>query len=141
LGKKLITKKEIDMADHNRPSWKAYKILYFGFVTSLVLSGLDKFFDFLVNWPVYLSAIVSHIINAQTFMKTVGVIEIVAGIIVAVKPRYGAFIVAFWLWGIILNLLTIPGFYDIALRDFGLSLAALALGFLAQEYDTARKAR
>jgi hypothetical protein len=73
-------------------------------------------------------------INAQIFMKAVGVIEIAAAVIVLVKPRYGAFIVAFWLWGIIINLLTIPGFYDIALRDFGLSLGALALGFLAKEY-------
>ena len=120
--------------DVSRPSYKAYQILHFGFVAAPILAGLDKFFDFLVFWPHYLSPLISNIINAQVFMKTVGAIEIVAAIIVAVKPRYGAFIVVFWLWGIIINLLTIPGFYDIALRDFGLSLGALALCFLAKEY-------
>jgi hypothetical protein len=121
-------------ADVNRPSYKAFKILHFGFVAAPVLAGLDKFFDILVNWTIYLSPLVSNMINAQVFMKIVGVIEIVAGILVAVKPKYGAFVVAVWLWGIIINLLTIPGYYDIALRDFGLSLGALALGFLAKEY-------
>jgi hypothetical protein len=120
--------------DVSRPSYKAYKILHVAFVLAPLLAGLDKFFDFLVNWPIYLSPLVSNMINAQIFMKAVGVIEIAAAVIVLVKPRYGAFIVAFWLWGIIINLLTIPGFYDIALRDFGLSLGALALGFLAKEY-------
>ena len=120
--------------DVSRPSYKAYKILHVAFVLAPLLAGVDKFFDFLVNWPIYLSPLVSNMINAQIFMKAVGVIEIAAAVIVLVKPRYGAFIVAFWLWGIIINLLTIPGFYDIALRDFGLSLGALALGFLAKEY-------
>src|SRR5665213_2033370 len=120
--------------DVSRPSYKAYKILHVAFVLAPLLSGVDKFFDFLVNWPIYLSPLVSNMINAQIFMKAVGVIEIAAAVIVLVKPRYGAFIVAFWLWCIIINLLTIPGFYDIALRDFGLSLGALALGFLAKEY-------
>jgi hypothetical protein len=120
--------------DVSRPSYKAYKILHVAFILAPLLAGVDKFFDFLVNWPIYLSPLVSNMINAQIFMKAVGVIEIAAAVIVLVKPRYGAFIVAFWLWGIIINLLTIPGFYDIALRDFGLSLGALALGFLAKEY-------
>jgi len=120
--------------DVSRPSYKAYKILHVAFVLAPLLAGADKFFDFLVNWPIYLSPLVSNMINAQIFMKAIGVIEIAAAVIVLVKPRYGAFIVAFWLWGIIINLLTIPGFYDIALRDFGLSLGALALGFLAKEY-------
>ena len=120
--------------DVSRPSYKAYKILHVAFVLAPLLAGVDKFFDFLVNWPIYLSPLVSNMINAHIFMKAVGVIEIAAAVIVLVKPRYGAFIVAFWLWGIIINLLTIPGFYDIALRDFGLSLGALALGFLAKEY-------
>jgi hypothetical protein len=120
--------------DVSRPSYKAYKILHVAFILAPLLAGVDKFFDFLVNWPIYLSPLVSNMINAQIFMKAVGVIEIAAAVIVLVKPRYGAFIVAFWLWGIIINLLTIPGFYDIALRDFGLSLGALALGFLAKEF-------
>jgi hypothetical protein len=119
---------------NSRPSYKAYKILQAGFVAAPVLAGLDKFFDCLVQWSIYLSPLVSQMVNAQVFMKIVGVIEIAAGLIVAVKPKYGAFIVAFWLVGIILNLLSIPGYYDIALRDFGLCLGAVALGFLAQEY-------
>jgi hypothetical protein len=120
-----------------RPSFKAYRILQVGFTAAPIIAGLDKFFDFLVNWTIYLSPIVSNMINAQSFMKIVGVVEIAAGIIVFVKPKIGAFIVAFWLWAIILNLLTIPAYYDIALRDFGLSLGALALGFLAKEYNPA----
>ena len=120
--------------DVSRPSYKAYKILHVAFVLAPLLAGVDKFFDFLVNWPIYLSPLVSNMINAQIFMKAVGVIEIAAAVIVLIKPKYGAFIVVFWLWGIIINLLTIPGFYDIALRDFGLSLGALALGFLAKEF-------
>jgi hypothetical protein len=68
-------------------------------------------------------------------MMTVGVIEIIAGLLVAVRPRIGAYVVALWLWGIIANLLLIPGFYDIALRDFGLSLGALALGRLSAEFN------
>ena len=75
--------------------------------------------------------------NAHRFMYLIGVIEIVAGILVAIKPRWGAYIVALWLVGIILNLATYPGFYDVALRDFGLLLAALALGRLSQVYEKA----
>jgi hypothetical protein len=126
----------VNVSDASRPSYKAYKILHLGFVAAPILAGLDKFFDFLVNWTIYLSPLVSNMINAQVFMKIVGVVEIAAGILVAIKPRYGAFVVAIWLAGIILNLLSIPGYFDIALRDFGLCLGALALGFLAQEYST-----
>lgn len=117
-----------------QPSYKAYKILLFGFIVAPLIAGFDKFFNILVDWSIYLSPIVSNVIDAQSFLRMVGVVEIAAGLLVAFKPRWGAFVVAFWLWGIILNLLTIPGFYDIALRDFGLSLGALALGFLAKDY-------
>ncbi len=119
----------------NQPSYRAYKILHFGFIVLPILAGIDKFSHILVNWDMYLSPIISPM-NVNFFMKVVGVIEIIAGIIVAVKPRYGAYIVAVWLWLIIINLLSIPGFYDIALRDFGLSLGALALGCLSKEYST-----
>jgi hypothetical protein len=74
-------------------------------------------------------------VSGHTFMLAVGVIEIAAGILVAVRPRIGAYVVAVWLWGIILNLLLVPGFYDIALRDFGLSLGALALARMSREFD------
>ena len=117
----------------SRSAYKAYRILYLGFIALPIIAGLDKFFNFLVDWSIYLSPMVSNMVNAQIFMGFVGIIEITAGLVVAFRPKLGAFVVAFWLWGIILNLLTIPGYYDIAFRDFGLSLGALALGFLARE--------
>lgn len=118
----------------NRPSYTAYRILYFGFIAAPLMAGLDKFAGLLVQWPIYLSPIISNMMDANIFMRIVGVIEIGAAVLVAIKPRLGAVVVAVWLWAIILNLLTIPGYYDIALRDFGLSLGALALGYLAKEY-------
>ena len=91
----------------------------------------------LVDWPVYLAPWINDIApgSGQDFMYVVGAIEIVAGIAVALKPRYGAYVVAAWLGGIILNLLTYSGYYDIALRDFGLMLGALTLARLASVYD------
>jgi hypothetical protein len=119
-----------------RPAYQAYLILYAGFVALPILAGLDKFFHLLANWDQYLAPAVTKIIpiSGHTFMLAVGVIEIVAGLLVAVSPRIGACVVALWLWGIIVNLLLIPGYYDIALRDFGLSLGALALARLSQEF-------
>jgi hypothetical protein len=94
--------------------------LYSGFIAAPIIAGLDKFFHILVDWTQYLAPIVPRLtgINAATFMMIVGIIEIVAGIVVAVKPKFGGLLVAAWLWGIIINLSLIPGFYDIALRDF-----------------------
>ena len=108
-------------------------ILRFGFTVAPILAGLDKFFDLLVDWDKYLSPMVNNALggHGHQFMMAVGVIEIVAGIGVALKPRVFAYIVAIWLVGIILNLLSIPGYYDIALRDLGLALGALALGRLS----------
>jgi len=119
-----------------RPAYQAYLILYAGFVALPIIAGLDKFFHLLVNWDLYLTPLVTQIlpITAHTFMLVVGVIEIVAGVLVAIQPRIGAYVVALWLWGIIVNLLLVPGFYDIALRDFGLSLGALALARLSHEF-------
>jgi hypothetical protein len=101
-----------------------------------MLAGLDKFFHLLVNWDMYLAPVVTRIlpVTPHAFMLAVGVIEIAAGALVALWPRVGAWVVALWLWGIIVNLLLVPGFYDIALRDFGLSLAALALARLSREF-------
>jgi uncharacterized membrane protein YphA (DoxX/SURF4 family) len=120
----------------SRPAYQAYLILYAGFVTLPVLAGLDKFLHLLVNWDQYLAPLVTQIlpVTAHTFMLVVGVIEIAAGILVAIQPRIGAYVVVLWLWGIILNLLLVPGFYDVALRDFGLSLGALALARLSQDF-------
>jgi uncharacterized membrane protein YphA (DoxX/SURF4 family) len=120
----------------SRPAYQAYLILYAGFIALPVLAGLDKFLHLLVNWDQYLAPLVTQIlpVTAHTFMLVVGVIEIAAGILVAIQPRIGAYVVALWLWGIILNLLLVPGFYDVALRDFGLSLGALALARLSREF-------
>lgn len=122
-----------------RSAYQAYLILYAGFIALPVLAGLDKFFDLLVNWDQYLTPLVTRTlpITAHSFMYVVGVIEIAAGILVALWPRIGAYVVALWLWGIILNLLLIPGYYDIALRDFGLSLGALALARLSRDFGGA----
>jgi uncharacterized membrane protein YphA (DoxX/SURF4 family) len=115
----------------------AFLLLRIAFTVAPVLFGLDKFFNVLVDWSTYLAPWVDRILpgSADDFMYVVGVVEIVAGIAVALKPRYGAFLVAAWLGGIILNLLTYSGYYDIALRDFGLMLGALTLGRLALTYD------
>jgi uncharacterized membrane protein YphA (DoxX/SURF4 family) len=117
------------------PAHQAYQILHIGFTVAPILFGLDKFFNLMVDWEKYVAPWVVRIIgNAHTFMLCVGIVEIVAGLLVAFKPRWGAYIVALWLLGIIFNLLTYSGFYDIALRDFGLLLAALALARLSVRY-------
>ena len=114
---------------------QAFLLLRAGFVLAPILFGLDKFFDFMVEWPVYLAPWVNDILpgSAQEAMYAVGVVEILAGLLVAVAPRLGAYVVAAWLAGIVVNLLTVdpPTYYDIALRDVGLLLAALALARLA----------
>ena len=122
--------------DTARPSRQAYRILRFGFTVAPMLAGLDKFFNLLVDWEKYLPGVVNRLVggHGHVFMLVVGVIEIVAGLGVALRPRIFSYVVAAWLWGIIINLLLIPGFFDVALRDFGLSLGALALGRLSAEY-------
>ena len=119
------------------PAKDAYTILHLGFAVLPILAGLDKFFHLLVNWEQYLAPQIAGLLPVApaTFMQVVGGIEVVAGLLVAVRPRVGAYVVAFWLWGIIVNLLMIPGYYDIALRDFGLSLGALALARLSANFD------
>jgi hypothetical protein len=128
-----VTVRTAAVAD--RPAYQAYLILYAGFVALPVLAGLDKFFHALVNWDQYLAPVVTRLlpVSAPTFMLAVGVIEIAAGVLVALRPRIGAYVVALWLGGIIVNLLLV-GYYDIALRDFGLALGALALARLSQEF-------
>jgi uncharacterized membrane protein YphA (DoxX/SURF4 family) len=120
-----------------QPAYQAYLVLYIGFIVLPIVAGLDKFFGFLVNWDVYLAPIVTQTLNvsAHSFMLVVGVIEIVAGLLVAIRPSIGAYVVMLWLWGIIVNLMLMAGFYDIALRDFGLSLGALALARLSSQFS------
>ncbi|TWP48139.1 hypothetical protein FKR81_29605 [Lentzea tibetensis] len=115
------------------PVTQAFLALRTVFTVAPVLFGLDKFANLLCDWPVYLAPWIDGIVpgTAQQAMYAVGVIEIVAGIVVALMPRIGSLVVAAWLAGIIVNLLTIPGFYDVALRDFGLLVGAVALNRLA----------
>jgi hypothetical protein len=107
------------------------------FTVAPIAFGVDKFFNEMVHWPSYLAPWINDIVpgTGQELMYVVGAIEILAGVIVAVKPRYGGYVVAAWLGGIVISLLTYSGFYDIALRDFGLMLAALTLARLAAVYD------
>jgi len=120
-----------------RPSYQAYQILRFGFTVAPIVAGLDKFFHLLVNWDQYLPGTVNAMTggHGHQLMLVVGVIEIVAGLGVAFKPRIFAYVVSAWLLLIIVNLLMIPGYFDVALRDLGLSLGALALARLSAEYD------
>jgi uncharacterized membrane protein YphA (DoxX/SURF4 family) len=122
------------------PAYGAYLLLRIGFTVLPIVMGIDKFTNVLTKWEGYLAPWIVDIspISAHQTMLVVGVIEIVAGVAVALKPRYAAYVVAAWLAGIIINLLSYPGFYDIALRDFGLLLGALTLGRLAYVYDPAR---
>ena len=124
-------------ADWRDPRYQAYALMRLAFIVAPIAFGLDKFFNVMVDWPQYLAPWINDIApgSGQDFMYFVGGIEIVAGLAVALKPRYGAYVVAAWLGGIIINLLTYSDYYDIALRDFGLMLAALTLARLASVYD------
>jgi uncharacterized membrane protein YphA (DoxX/SURF4 family) len=118
-------------------AWQAYQILHWGFVAAPTIAGIDKFTHLLTNWDQYLAHGIERLlpVSGHAFMLLVGVIEILAGLLVAIRPRIGAWVVAAWLAGIIVDLLLVSGFYDIALRDFGLMLAAIALGRLSTVYD------
>jgi uncharacterized membrane protein YphA (DoxX/SURF4 family) len=118
------------------PAYQAFLLLRTVFTVAPIVFGLDKFANLLVDWPIYLAPWIDGIVpgTAQQAMYAVGVIEIVAGIAVALAPRFGAWLVAAWLAGIIVNLLTFPGYFDIALRDFGLLVGAVALARLATPY-------
>ncbi|MER7490484.1 hypothetical protein ABTY20_32280 [Streptomyces sp. NPDC126497] len=122
------------------PGYQAFVILRAGFTVAPVLFGLDKFANLLVDWPAYLAPWIDGLVpgSAQSAMYAVGVIEIVAGVVVGVAPRFGGWLVAGWLAGIIVDLLTLSGHYDVALRDFGLLLGAVALARLARRYHGAR---
>src|SRR5688572_26715658 len=119
------------------PVYQAYQILHVGFVVAPVVAGLDKFLHLLVDWDQYLAPVVPRLlgINGHTLMLVGGVVEFAAGLLVAFKPRIGGYLVAAWLMGIIFNLLLIPGYFDIALRDFGLALGAVALARLSEAHE------
>ena len=117
------------------PTHQGYLLLRAAFTVAPILFGLDKFFNFMVDWPKYLAPWINDIVpgSAQDFLYVVGAVEISAGVVVGVAPWLGAYVVAAWLGGIVVNLLSVdpPTYYDIALRDFGLMLGALSLGRLA----------
>jgi hypothetical protein len=124
-------------ADAQSPTYQAYQILRIAFTVAPVLAGLDKFFHVLTDWDKYLPPMVNNMLggHGHGFMLIVGVIEIIAGIGVFIKPKIFAYVVGVWLLLIIVNLLMIPGYYDVALRDLGLSLGAFALARLSAVYD------
>lgn len=122
--------------DLRSPDHQAFLLLRTVFTLAPILFGLDKFTNLLVQWDTYLAPWINDLVpgtGAQA-MYAVGVVEILAGLAVAIAPRYGAWLVAAWLGGIIVNLLTLSGFYDVALRDFGLLVAAVALARLAKAH-------
>jgi uncharacterized membrane protein YphA (DoxX/SURF4 family) len=129
----------IDREQLANPTYQAYQILHLAFVIAPVVAGLDKFFHLLVDWDAYVAPVFQKILGgasgSHVFMLVVGVVEIGAGLVVALKPRIGAYVVAAWLVAIIVNLLASGHYFDIALRDLGLCLAALALERLAMTYD------
>jgi uncharacterized membrane protein YphA (DoxX/SURF4 family) len=115
------------------PAQQAFLLLRTVFAVAPIAFGLDKFFNLLADWPSYLAPFVDRLVpgTGQQAMYAVGVIEIVAGLLVAARPKYGAVVVVAWLAGIIVNLLLLGEFYDVALRDLGLLLGALTLARLA----------
>jgi hypothetical protein len=128
------------------PAAQAFMLLRVVFTVAPILFGLDKFAEVLTDdWTKYLATEFNDLIpgSASDAMHIVGIVEIAAGLIVAIVPRFGGLLVAGWLGGIIVNLLIVGGYGDIALRDFGLLLGALTLARLAgafpQEGTDARR--
>jgi hypothetical protein len=121
----------------DNPAYQAYLTLRVGFVAAPILFGLDKFTNLLTDWSTYLAPGIDRLVpgSATSAMLAVGVIEIIAGLVVAIRPKVGGYLVAAWLAGIITNLLLLGDHYDVALRDFGLLLAALALARLATAFQ------
>jgi hypothetical protein len=133
---------DVSQPRRDNPAYQAFWLLRVGFTAAPILFGLDKYAHVLVNWDKYLAPWIDRILPGTThqLMYVVGAVEIIAGLVVAFRPRFGGYLVAAWLAGIIVNLLTYPGFYDIALRDFGLLVAALTLARLATAFGPGRRA-
>ena len=124
------------------PVMQSYWLMRALFTAAPILFGLDKFFDLMTNWEEYLAPAIPRTlgVGADVFMRGVGVVEILAGILVGLAPRYFGYLVMAWLWLIIGNLVLRGEYWDIALRDFGLSLGALTLARLAQAVHERRAA-
>ena len=116
------------------PAYQAFVALRIGFVAAPILAGLDKFVGVLADWTQYLWGPLGELAGPGTFMAAVGAVEIVAGMVVALRPRFGGYLVSAWLVGIILNLALVGGYWDVALRDLGLAIGAFALARLAEKY-------
>ena len=118
------------------PAYQAFMLLRTAFTVAPIAFGVDKASNLLTDWQGYLCPTIDQLVpgSAHQLMLVVGLVEVIAGVLVGLRPQLGAYLVAGWLAGIILNLLLIPGFYDVALRDFGLLVAALALARLAQAF-------
>ena len=127
---------EVVRTSADRAVKPAYQILMFAFIALPVVAGIDKFYDRLVDWNEYLAPQVAGRLPVTTtqFMHGAGIVEILAGLLVALKPSVGALVVCLWLWGIVANLVVSGAHFDVALRDFGLSLGALALSRLATAF-------
>lgn len=125
------------VAEPRSPAYQAYQVLHVAFVIAPVIAGLDKFTHLLTDWDQYLAPAVARFVpgSPHTFMLAVGVIEVFAGLLVAIRPRIGGLVVSLWLLGIIVNLLIARNYYDIALRDLGLALGAFALSRLAVDFE------
>jgi hypothetical protein len=123
-------------AERSNPSYEAYQILHLGFTAAPILAGIDKFFHLLCNWDQYLAPWIAGLspVSGHSLMLAAGVIEAAAGILVAARPRLGAPVVGAWLCLIIVNLLTMGSYFDLALRDLGLALGAFALWRLSHEF-------
>ena len=132
---------QLEHDDLSDPVFQAFWLLRIGFTVAPILFGIDKFLHWLVDWDIYLAPEFADLFNAQahTLMYFVGAIEIVAGLVVLIRPRFGGYLVAAWLTGIIVNLLMMADHYDVALRDFGLLLAALTLARLATAFPARRR--
>ena len=141
VAHRVATDRQVD-ARLSDPTFQAFALLRVGFVVAPILFGVDKFLNWLTDWDHYLAPRINDVLpgNAHQVMLAVGVIEIVAGLVVALRPRFGGYLVAAWLGGIIVNLLIHADHYDVALRDFGLLIAALALARLATAFDTSTRA-
>ena len=133
----MVISEETRVISHSRVAYETYRILQFIFVVAPIVAGVDKFFSLLANWQQYLSPPMRQMLHGHTgsFMMAVGLVEIVAGIGVAVKPKVFGWVVAAWLCGIVVNLVMTGIYYDIALRDLGLAVAAVALARLALFFD------
>jgi hypothetical protein len=125
------------VASRATPVYQAFSILHLGFTVAPIVAGADKFFNLLTSWEQYLAPWIANLspIGGHNLMLVVGVVEVLAGFIVWFRPRFGGYVVAAWLAGIIVSLLTVPGYFDVALRDFGLALGAIALARLATEFE------